>query len=151
MKWAIYSVVVLFLVGGVGCNNQKSVVENTPPTQQPDDKKTDDKKTTWTADTVSYTHNVKPFMAKYCVECHSGPRAKAGYHFDEFDGLMTGGKKGPAVVPGDADKSLMVRALTGMGKKMPPPMYKNQPMPDDVDMVKAWIAGGAKDDSAKGE
>ncbi len=89
-------------------------------------------------------------MTKYCVECHSGPRAKAGYNLDGFDGLLTGGKKGPAVVPGDPDKSLVVRALLGMGKKMPP-ANKNQPAPEDVDMVKAWITAGAKDDGAKGE
>jgi hypothetical protein len=55
-------------------------------------------------------------------------------------------------VPGDADKSLVVRALTGQGaKRMPPPMYKHQPKPEDVEMLKAWIAAGARDDSAKGE
>jgi hypothetical protein len=144
MKKVVYFALVLFIAGGTGCNNQKAVVENNPPEQNPT-RKPDVKN----ADALSYNKDIKPFFATYCVECHSGAKAKAGYNFEAFDGLMKGGKRGPAVVPGDADKSLVVRALAGQGKKMPPKMYKHQPNPEDVEMLKAWIGAGAKDDTAK--
>jgi hypothetical protein len=146
MKKVLYSVLVLCLAGGAVCNNQKPVAENSPGAQS-----SPGKPIVKNADALSYTTDIKPFMVTHCVECHSGPRAKAGYNFEAFDDLMKGGRKGPAVVPGDADNSLVVRVLAGQGKKMPPKMYKNQPKPEDVEMLKAWIGAGAKDDTAKGE
>ncbi len=151
MKKVLYCVVVLFLAGGAMCNNQKPVVNN-PPAQNTDATKPPDRKPDLTKpETLSYANDIKPFLATHCIKCHGGEATKAGYNFNGFDGLTKGGKKGPAVVPGDPDKSLLVRVLSGQGKRMPPPMYKPQPQPEDVEMVKAWIGAGAKDDSAKGE
>jgi hypothetical protein len=151
MKKVVYCVVVHFLAGGAMCNNQKPVVNN-PPAQNADASKAPDRKPDLTKpETLSYANDIKPFLATHCIKCHGGDATKAGYNFNGFDGLTKGGKKGPAVVPGDPDKSLLVRVLSGEGKRMPPPMYKPQPQPEDVEMLKAWIAAGAKDDSAKGE
>jgi hypothetical protein len=153
MKKVLYCVVVLFLAGGAMCNNQKPVVNN-PPAQNPDASKPADqnpgpKPDLSKPETLSYTNNVKPFLATYCAKCHGGEATKAGYNFNGFEGLTKGGKKGPAVTPGDPDHSALVQVLSS--KKMPPRNYKPQPQPEDVEMLKAWIAAGAKDDSVKGE
>jgi len=147
MKKVLYSAVGLFLAGGAVCNNQKPVANNLPPLQTADNNQADHK----SHGALGYTHDIKPFLTTHCVECHGGQRSKAGYNFEGYDVLMRGGRKGPAVVPGEPDKSMVVRVLSGQGKRMPPPMYKHQPKPEDVEMLKAWIAAGAKDDSAKGE
>jgi cytochrome c len=155
MKWAIYAVAVLFLAGGATCTTQKPAADNNPPVSQTDNKKTADQNSTGkieakSPEAISYTQDVKPFFKTYCVECHGGAKAKAGYNLENFDGLVKGGRKGPAVVPGDPDKSMALRALAGQGKQMPPKSYKNQPKDEDVSQLKAWIAAGAKDDSEKG-
>jgi hypothetical protein len=155
MKSVLYSVVVVFLAGGAFCSDPKqqaSKPDPTPPSisanpggaNVPDtnrERKSDDP--------PSYSKDIQPFLATHCVQCHNGKKAKAGYNFERFDGLTRGGKKGPALVAGEPDKSLVVRVLNGQGKKMPPPMYEHQPKAEDVDVLKAWIAAGAKDDTEK--
>lgn len=135
MKKMLYCVVVLFVAGGAVCNNQK-------PAGKSDSIK---------PEALSYANDIKPFFATHCVECHSGPKAKGGFNFDGYAALMKGGNKGPAIVPGDPDGSWAVRVLTGQGKRMPPQRYKNQPKPEDVEMLKAWISAGAKDDGGKND
>jgi mono/diheme cytochrome c family protein len=150
MKRTIYSVVVLCLAGGAVCNNQKPVGVNSSAELASDNQTpAEQNHSQRSLDALSYSTDVKPFFTKHCVECHNGRMAKAGYNFDGYDALMKGGKKGPAVVAGEPDKSLVVRVLSGRGKRMPPPMYKHQPKAEDADLLRAWIAAGAKDDSNK--
>jgi Planctomycete cytochrome C len=99
------------------------------------------------ADTPSYVKDVKPFLGRYCVACHQGPRAKAGYKFDSYDSLFKGGRRGPAVMASNADKSMLIRSLEGAAKKMPPRKYSEQPSADEIAKLKAWITAGAKDDT----
>ena len=95
----------------------------------------------------SYTKDVKPFLAKYCTECHSGKEAKSGYNFDAFAGLTKAGKKGAAVVPEKPEKSLLILTMTGGAKAMPPKKSPNKPTKEEIDLIRDWIKKGAKDDS----
>jgi hypothetical protein len=101
------------------------------------------------ADAPSYTKDVKPFLENYCLSCHSGLKAKSGYNLDGYASLFKGGRKGPAVVAGKSDKSMLVRTLEGSAKKMPPRKYSEQPTAAEIAKVKAWINAGAKDDTDK--
>lgn len=97
----------------------------------------------------SYTKDVKPFLTKYCSDCHSAKEAKAGFNFDTFAGLTKSGKKGAAVVPEKPEKSLLVLTMTGGAKAMPPKKYEKKPTKDEIDLIREWIKAGAKDDSKK--
>ena len=48
-----------------------------------------------------------------CYSCHSqtAKRLRAGLFLDTREGLLKGGDSGPAVVPGNAGKSLLIKAL----------------------------------------
>ena len=94
-----------------------------------------------------FTKDVKPFLEKYCVECHNDTKTKSGYNFETYAGLFKGGKKGKAVVAGDPDKSLLLRTMIGKAKVMPPKKYSDQPKKDEIAMIRAWIKAGAKDDT----
>jgi len=94
----------------------------------------------------SFSKDIKPFLAKYCVECHGANKPKAGLNVSTYADLVKGGKK-KAIVAGQPDDSLLVKTLEGKEKRMPPKKYEKQPTPKEIDMVKAWIAAGAKDDS----
>ena len=96
----------------------------------------------------SYTKDIKPFVEKYCLECHNGKQAKSGYNFETVALMLKKGKKGAGVVPESPEKSVIVLTMTGGGKVMPPKKFGKKPTADEIDVVKAWIKAGAKDDSA---
>ncbi|MEI7686536.1 MAG: c-type cytochrome domain-containing protein [Planctomycetota bacterium] len=101
------------------------------------------------AQTPSYGKDVRPFLDKYCVDCHSGGKAKAGVHLDTYESLIKGGKR-KLVTPGDPDKSAVVTSTEGIsGHKMPPKKSKTQPTAQEISTLRAWVKAGAKDDSAK--
>lgn len=95
----------------------------------------------------TYAKDVRPFLVKYCVECHTAKQAKAGFNFDTFAGLTkVVGKNGAAVVQGDAAKSLLTKVLNGTGKVMPPKKYPEQPTKEEAAVVLAWLRAGGKED-----
>jgi hypothetical protein len=94
----------------------------------------------------SYTKDVTPFLTKYCMECHSGAKAKKGYRVDSYDALTKAGRGG-LVVAEQPDKSPLIRSLEGKGKKMPPSRYTAQPKAEEITMMRDWIKAGAKNDT----
>jgi hypothetical protein len=99
------------------------------------------------ADAPSYTKDVKPFLDKYCTDCHNNLQAKARIELDSYEGLRKYSRRGPVVAPGKPEKSRVMLTLTGGAKQMPP-RKSAQPKSDEIAMLKAWIADGAKNDSA---
>lgn len=95
----------------------------------------------------SFTKDVQPFVQKYCTECHNAQKAKAGVVLDSFDAMLKAGKKGAPVVPGKPEKSSLYLTMTGGGKQMPPRKFPDKPTKDEIAVIKAWIAAGAKDDT----
>src|SRR5258705_337858 len=61
----------------------------------------------------TYADDVKPFLASYCGDCHSGGKAKGGYNMDSVASLLKPGKKGPAVVAGKPGQSRIIQAMGG--------------------------------------
>ena len=53
---------------------------------------------------------VRPVLAANCYDCHTD-QAFGGLRLDSREGLLKGGASGPAIVPGDPDKSLMIQAV----------------------------------------
>src|SRR5437763_8427846 len=89
----------------------------------------------------SYGRDVRPFLDRYCRECHREKTARAGVRLDTFEALSAGRK--PAVVPGDPDASPLLRVMTGLGRTMPPRQW-DQPTPAEVDAVRKWLKDGAR-------
>src|SRR5262245_52115036 len=66
------------------------------------------------ADGVEFFESkVRPVLAEHCYSCHSAAAKKqrGGLLLDTRDGARKGGDNGPAVVPGDPKKSLLLRAV----------------------------------------
>ena len=66
---------------------------------------------------------IRPVLVKSCYECHSATATKVrgGLLLDTRDGIRKGGDHGPALVPGDADGSLLVKGIRHhKDLKMPP-------------------------------
>jgi cytochrome c553 len=87
---------------------------------------------------------IRPVLAGTCGQCHGPDVASGGLRLDSREALLKGGEHGPAVVPGDAESSLLIKAIQhGEDQKlqMPP----EEPLGDNaIADLKAWVAAGAK-------
>jgi mono/diheme cytochrome c family protein len=83
---------------------------------------------------------VRPVLATECFSCHT-ESAMGGLRLDSREALLRGGKSGPAIVPGEPDKSLLMLALRQTGElKMP----KGGKLPQaQIDALAEWIRTGA--------
>ncbi len=93
-----------------------------------------------------YTAHVKPIFDANCARCHGGMNHRGGLNIDTRENLLKGGHSGPAIVPGDPAKSLLVTLIRHEGPKddpkdMPP---KGDKLSDaDIKIVEDWIKAGA--------
>ena len=91
-----------------------------------------------------FESKIRPALTKYCYECHSveAGDSQGGLLLDTKQGMLQGGNGGPALVPGDAEGSMIWEAITWQGYEMPP----SQKMPASVIAdFKEWIEMGAPD------
>jgi hypothetical protein len=85
---------------------------------------------------------VRPILDGTCFKCHGGDKVGGGLHLDSRAALLKGGKHGPAVVSGDADKSLLIQALRYEHDEVAMPPV--EPLPAAVvDDFAAWVKDGA--------
>ena len=99
----------------------------------------------------SYSKQIKPFFARYCVECHNAKDAEGSLNLQTYRSLMQGGERGAAIVAGKPDTSRLVRLIEGKQKPAMPPRKSAQPKADEVALVRAWVRAGARDDGAAGQ
>jgi cytochrome c553 len=87
---------------------------------------------------------VRPVLVGHCYACHSADTKPAGgLRVDDRNGLLMGGDSGPAVVPGDPARSLLLRrvAHADSNRRMP---KEGEPLTaDQIADLKRWIRGGA--------
>lgn len=94
---------------------------------------------------VSYRQAVWPVFKRHCWGCHSAAKAEGGLKLDTVAEMLKGGDSGPLFEPGKPDESLLVKMIAGPLPDMPkdrPPLAA-----DKIEVLKKWIAAGAKDDS----
>ncbi len=91
----------------------------------------------------SFRTDVFPIFRDNCLACHSAQTKMGQLVVEDYDGLMKGGKTGPALVTGDAESSLLVRMLEGRAQpKMP---FGGGDLPaKNIATIRAWIDAGAK-------
>jgi cytochrome c553 len=89
-----------------------------------------------------FEKKVRPLLVENCFTCHSADtNSKGGLRVDDRNGLLTGGGRGPAVVPGHPEKSLMIQAVQQTGKlKMP---QGKQLTESQIATLSKWIKDGA--------
>ncbi|HEY7290092.1 MAG TPA: PSD1 and planctomycete cytochrome C domain-containing protein [Vicinamibacterales bacterium] len=84
---------------------------------------------------------IRPILAGNCYDCHSDEHF-GGLRLDSREGMLKGGRSGPAIVPGDPDKSLLIEAVrqTRATLKMP---KGGRLKPEEIDALVEWIRAGA--------
>ncbi len=91
-----------------------------------------------------FEKSIRPILVERCSQCHGGrtKKAEGGLVVMPRSGLLEGGDSGPAIVPGDPDSSLLIRAIryTDEALRMPP---KGRLAPEEVSAFEAWVKRGA--------
>jgi hypothetical protein len=97
------------------------------------------------AETPRFEKDVLPILTKYCFTCHGQSSPKLGLDLRTAASAMKGSHNGPVVIKGKPDESLLWQKVSS--RAMPPAIY-GQKIPDsDLEIIKAWIAGGAPSDA----
>jgi hypothetical protein len=101
------------------------------------------------AQSPSYSKDIRPFLTKYCLECHNAKTMKGSLSLETHKAMMDGSDGGAVVVAGKPDDSRLVLLIEHKDKpSMPPPKAKFQPTKVEIALVRTWIKDGAKDDAA---
>ena len=103
------------------------------------------------ADAPEFGKDVAPLLTKYCAGCHNDTDREGKLSLASYDSLLKGGAKGGVVTPGQADLSRLVRVLTGQVEPKMPPEGEEAPTAAEIDLLKAWIAAGAKGPSGSAD
>jgi hypothetical protein len=94
---------------------------------------------------VDYLREIKPLLAEKCFTCHGALRQKAALRLDTVAAMREGGDSGPALIAGQAEKSLLVDRVLGRNKlRRMPPTSDGEPFSErQVALLKRWIDQGA--------
>ena len=95
-----------------------------------------------------FERHVRPLLVERCYPCHSSQAEKGikgGLNLESKSGWTHGGDSGPAVIPGDPDRSLLIKAVryNDPDLQMPP---KGKALDAElVGHLEAWVRMGAPD------
>ena len=93
-----------------------------------------------------FEEKIRPVLVKHCYKCHSEAegKSKGGLIVDSKSGLRAGGSSGYAIIPGNAERSLLIEAIrhTNEDLQMPPDYKLSRRIIGDFEQ---WIKMGAPD------
>lgn len=93
---------------------------------------------------VDFAREVFPILSRRCFSCHTGEQPASGLRLDSRAAMLQGGdSKEPALIPGQADESLLIKLVKGLDEDrvMPP---RGDPLTDaQIQTLRQWINEGA--------
>ena len=92
---------------------------------------------------VAFEHTARSVFKAHCFHCHGESGVvEGGLDLRLRHLIVTGGDSGPAVVPGEADQSLLWERMSS--GEMPPEEVTIRPSANEIEIVRRWISSGAK-------
>ena len=94
---------------------------------------------------VSFSADVAPILQERCAVCHHSSDGQGGFDASTAALVVSSGKDGPWVIPGDINNSHLIDMLKGTTgyKKMPP---VGDPLTNaEIEIIIDWINSGALD------
>ena len=100
-----------------------------------------------------YTDVVQPILNNKCVSCHNAKKEKGELQLEEENGILKGGENGAIIEANDPENSsLYARLILPLEHEdHMPPKDKTQLTPDEIAVIKAWIAHSNPFDKKIGE
>ena len=88
-----------------------------------------------------FEKQIRPLLTDKCQSCHGDKKSKGGLKLNSRAGLLQGGELGPAVVPGNPDQSLLIKAVRYHDDLHMPP---NGKLADkQITLLEQWVKLGA--------
>jgi hypothetical protein len=100
-------------------------------------------------ETVSYYKDVRPIFQQHCQGCHQPAKPQGGYIMTSHADLLKDTDRGhPGIVPGKVEKSTAFEILMPDKEgKVRMPKGKDPLAKRDLEILRKWIAQGARDDT----
>lgn len=90
-----------------------------------------------------FVDRVRPVLEQKCFSCHTDDE-RGGLRLDTRDRLLLGGTRGPAVVPGNPEASLIVAALRHESAELQMPRNGDKLSEGEIEGFVEWIRAGAE-------
>ena len=91
-----------------------------------------------------YVDVVKPALEQQCMGCHGIGNTFGKLDLRTRESALKGGGRGPAIVPGEPERSLLYTASAHEGElQMPPGGVEKKLSPETLKALREWIEGGA--------
>ncbi len=91
-----------------------------------------------------FERKIRPLLASKCYACHGEKASTSGLRLDSKAGWERGGSRGTAVVPGDPDHSLIVKAVSYRDPELKMPPSGRLSEAERADLAE-WVGMGAPD------
>jgi hypothetical protein len=93
---------------------------------------------------IDFARDVQPILKSRCYSCHDGRKHRADLRLDVKANTLRGGESGkPAVVPGDSNKSELLRRITTTDDDLVMPPGGKRLSEAQVKLLRDWIDAGA--------
>ncbi|TWT80917.1 Planctomycete cytochrome C [Planctomycetes bacterium CA13] len=94
-----------------------------------------------------FENSIRPVLVDACYQCHSAEHdtSEGGLRLDSANGLLVGGDSGPAIVPGNPDSSLLIRAIASVDGTLQMPPDGDRLDASTIEQFREWIRRGAAD------
>jgi hypothetical protein len=83
---------------------------------------------------------IRPILVENCHRCHGEKKQSGELRLDSAAGLIAGGESGPAIIPGDPEKSRLIEAINYGSLEMPPDARLK---PEQIKLLTEWVKMGA--------
>src|SRR5690348_4912625 len=100
------------------------------------------------APSIEFNRDIRPILSENCFVCH-GPdhgQRKAKLRLDQPENAYAPHDNGTPIVPGKVDASELIQRVTSADadEKMPPPKSGKKLSAHQIELLRQWIAQGAK-------
>ena len=89
-----------------------------------------------------FVDRVRPVLERSCFACHT-ENAPSGLRLDSREGMLEGGARGPAIIPGNPEQSLIIAALRHERDDLRMPQGAPQLADAEIQGFVDWIQAGA--------
>jgi hypothetical protein len=94
-------------------------------------------------DSVDFRRDVAPILQQRCLACHNERVQRGGLSLHSADAVRRGGESGQTIEAGDPESSYLLDLVIPLDGEAEMPQGEAPLKPDEIDILRRWIAGGA--------
>ncbi|MEX0289449.1 MAG: PSD1 and planctomycete cytochrome C domain-containing protein [Flavobacteriaceae bacterium] len=93
---------------------------------------------------VDFSSQIKPILNDNCISCHGGVKKNGGFSLLFEKEALADTKSGePAIIPGDASGSELIRRIKERDPELRMPYEKSPLSKEEIDLLTRWVNQGA--------